>query len=103
MTLMGAAIPVAGFCQTPPPLSVTEMLYLHAEGTYGPLELVGVAAYAGILQEMDAPKEWKQGAGAYGKRFAYGSLSGMLLRLQTHFRTARYFLRDSDANIWVRA
>jgi hypothetical protein len=49
---------------------VTEKLYRHAEGTYGPWEIAGAAAYAGILQELDAPQEWKQGAGAYGKRFA---------------------------------
>ena len=28
------------------------------------------AAYAGILQGLDSPEEWGQGAGAYGKRFA---------------------------------
>jgi hypothetical protein len=31
--------------------------------------MAGSAAYAGILQELDAPEEWGQGAGAYGERF----------------------------------
>jgi hypothetical protein len=30
--------------------------------------MAGSAAYAGILQEIGAPEEWGQGAGAYGKR-----------------------------------
>jgi hypothetical protein len=62
-------IPVAASAQTIEPLSLTAKLNFHAESTYAPLSLVGIAAYAAVLQEADAPEEWKQGAAAYGQRF----------------------------------
>jgi hypothetical protein len=49
---------------------VNSKLAFHADSVYSPLSIVGTAAYAGILQGMDSPKEWGQGAGAYGQRFA---------------------------------
>ena len=60
-----AAIPVAGVAQTVP-LDVTDKFYFHAKRTVGPMAILGVAAYAAILQEANAPEEWKQGGGAYG-------------------------------------
>jgi len=78
------AIPIAGIAQTPvtaqtPIIDVTlapgaldwqSKLQFHAEATYGPWAIAGFAAYAGFLQEINSPKEWGQGAGAYEKRFA---------------------------------
>ena len=65
-----AAIPVTGFGQTPDPLTVTGKLHYHAKSTYGPGSLLGLAAYAAILQADCAPLEWKEGGEAYGKRVA---------------------------------
>src|SRR5205823_6269422 len=63
------AIPVAAFGQADS-LDVTGKLRFHANNTYAPLAIAGVAAYAGVLQADGAPKEWGPGAAAYGKRFA---------------------------------
>ncbi len=46
-------------------------LRYHARALYGPWSLAGTAAYAGILQELNAPREWGQGGAAYGRRVAY--------------------------------
>jgi len=70
------AIPIAGIAQVsatevaPAPLDWQGKLQFHAQSTYGPGALAGIAAYAGFLQEINSPEEWGQGAGAYGKRFA---------------------------------
>jgi hypothetical protein len=50
-------------------LDVYGKMGFHAESVYSPWSMAGSAAYAGILQGLDAPEEWGQGAGAYGKRF----------------------------------
>jgi len=49
---------------------VNGKLGFHAEATFSPLSMAGYAAYAGILQRIDVPEEWGQGAGPYGKRVA---------------------------------
>ena len=67
---VSAAIPFPGLSQTPDPLTVTEKLHYHAKSAFAPSSLAGLAAYAAVLQEADAPLEWKQGGAAYGKRFA---------------------------------
>jgi hypothetical protein len=41
----------------------------HVQASVGPLALMGGAAYAGILHEIDTPEEWGQGATGYGRRF----------------------------------
>ena len=50
-----------------PPL---DKLRYHAEALYGVWPLAGTLAYAGLLQELNAPKEWGDGAAAYGRRVA---------------------------------
>jgi hypothetical protein len=65
-----AAIPFACMSQSPDPLDWSGKLLYHAESTYRPMSILGFAAYAGVLQSFDAPKEWGQGASGYGKRFA---------------------------------
>ena len=65
-----AAIPVIGFGQTYEPLTVTGKLHYHAKSTYGPGSILGLAAYAAILQADCAPLEWKEGGEAYGMRVA---------------------------------
>lgn len=65
-----AVMPKPGLAQTPEPLGVAGKLRLHAESTFGPMAIVGIAAYAGALQEFSAPMEWGQGGAAYSKRVA---------------------------------
>ena len=66
LLLVGAAR--AG--QDDQPLSVKAKLRFHAEQTASPAFVVEMAAYAGVLQWIDVPREWGQGAGPYGKRLA---------------------------------
>jgi hypothetical protein len=54
----------------PAPWNNDQKLRFHLKNAFGPLALAGSAAYAGLLQIVDAPEEWGQSAGAYGKRFA---------------------------------
>src|ERR1019366_636555 len=78
---LSMAIPVAGIAQISvtgiAPTAVTEIasapvtgnvpldwqakLHFHAEATYGPWAVASFAAYAGLLQEINSPKEWGQG------------------------------------------
>jgi hypothetical protein len=47
-----------------------DKLRYHARAIYGPWSLAGTLAYAGLLQELNAPKEWREGAAAYSLRVA---------------------------------
>ncbi len=64
------ALPTTGVAQTQDALGWRGKLKFHAEKTISPTALVGFAAYAAVLQEIDSPEEWKQGGAAYGKRVA---------------------------------
>src|SRR4051812_29935529 len=61
---------VAGSAQTADRLDWKGKLQFHAKDTYSPQSIVGFAAYAAALQEIDTPEEWGQGWGPYGKRVA---------------------------------
>jgi len=67
---LAAVLPFAAMSQTTDPLAWSGKLKYHAESTYSPMSLVGIAAYAGALQTLDAPTEWGKGGAGYGKRFA---------------------------------
>src|SRR5580704_11081634 len=58
--------------QPPPALAwnVDQKLRYHAESLFGPWSLAGSAAYAGLLQSLNAPTEWGQTTAAYGERLA---------------------------------
>ncbi len=106
--IVGAAIPAAGLGQTPDPLTVADKFYFHAENAYGPLQILGVAAYAGILQEMNAPREWGQGAAAYGKRFgssvaATGIHGALAFGLDTALHEDPRYFRSTDRNFFRRS
>src|SRR5579871_3293867 len=47
-----------------------DKLRYHARAIYGPFAVAGNLAYAGVLQELNAPKEWGYGWAAYGRRVA---------------------------------
>jgi hypothetical protein len=103
-----AATPVRGLGQTPEPLDVVGKLHYHAQATYEPLALVGIAAYAGVLQAAEAPTEWGQSGAVYGKRFgstlAWSGIHGALafgLDSMLH-QDPRYF-RSSRTGFWRRS
>jgi hypothetical protein len=89
------------------PFDTMSKLKFHAKSFASPLALAGTAAYAGILQGLDTPKEWRQGADAYGKRFAsalgsnaiHGTLAFGLD--STLHQDPRYF-RSHDSGFWRR-
>jgi hypothetical protein len=96
-----------GFGQQPAAaFDVSEKLELHWSGLANPLTAVGIAGYAGLLQELDSPREWKQGWGAYGERLASSAgasviHSGLAFGLDaTLHQDPRYF-RASRGN-WLR-
>jgi hypothetical protein len=105
---VSAAIPVTGLGQTPDWLDVTGKLHFHAESTYAPLAIVGAAVYAGILQEAGAPKEWRQGAGAYGKRFSStvawsGIHSALAFGLDSMLNQDPRYFRSGGTGFWRRS
>ena len=83
-------------------------MYFHAKSTYSPSALVGLAAYAGVLQEAGAPKEWGQGAGAYGKRFGStlawsGIHSALALGLDSTLHQDPRYYRSRGTGFWRRS
>ena len=103
-----AAIPFTGFSQTPEPLDVTGKLYLHVNRTVGPMALAGDAAYAAILQEANAPLEWKQGGEAYGKRFASvvawsGIHNALAFGLDSTLHQDPRYFRSTGKGFWRRS
>jgi hypothetical protein len=87
---------------------VTGKLRFHAESTYAPSAIAGLAAYAGILQEADAPKEWGQGATAYGKRFGStlawsGIHSALAFGLDSTLHQDPRYFRSGGTGFWRRS
>lgn len=102
------AIPMAGIAQTSEALDWQAKLQFHAETTYEPVALLGFAAYAGLLQAIDSPSEWRQGAAGYGERFASTlAWSGIHTTLAfgldaTLHEDPRYY-RSQDTGFWRRS
>ena len=105
---VSSVIPITGFGQTPDSLDWKGKLHFHAESTYSPTAIVGIALYSGILQEADVPEEWGQGAGAYGKRFgstlAWSGIHSVLAfgLDSTLHQDPRYF-RSGEKGLWRRS
>src|ERR1039458_4595280 len=103
-----AAIPVTGFGQTYEPLTVTGKLHYHAKSTYGPGTILGLAAYAAILQADCAPLEWKEGGDAYGKRVASmvawsGVHSALAFGLDSTLHEDPRYFRSGGTGFWRRS
>ena len=101
------AIPMAGIAQTLEPLGMGDKLRLHAESTFGPLAIVGIAAYAGALQEFNAPMEWGQGGEAYGKRVAstaggWGIRGALAFGLDSSLHQDPRYYRSLRTGFWRR-
>ena len=74
MTILSAvllcAVPVTGTAQSADTFTVESKLRFHADAVYSPWSMAESDAYAGILQDLDTPREWGQGGEAYAKRLA---------------------------------
>ena len=109
------AIPAAGVAQTVTMLPQTPesfdwkaKLQFHSKKAYGPLAIVGFAAYAAALQEFDSPREWGQGGAAYGKRFAsalgWAGIHGTLaFGLDSTLHQDPRYYRSESTGFWRRA
>jgi hypothetical protein len=105
---VSAAMPAIGFGQAPEPLSVTDKLRYHAKSTYALESILGLAAYAAILQEANAPLEWNQGGGAYGKRVASmvawsGVHSALAFGLDSTLHQDPRYFRSTGTGFWRRS
>jgi hypothetical protein len=108
MLAVWAAIPVIGPGQTAEPLDVVGKLHYHAKSTYAPSSILGLAAYAAILQEARAPLEWQQGGAAYGKRVGSmvawsGVHSALAFGLDSTLHQDPRYFRSSGAGFWRRS
>jgi hypothetical protein len=120
MLALLVAIPIAGVAQTSlplepsvplepyVPLDVTGKFYFHAKHTVGPAAILGVAAYAAILQEANAPEEWKQGGAAYGKRVGSmvawaGIHSALAFGLDSTLHQDPRYFRSTGSGFWRRS
>jgi hypothetical protein len=106
LTLL-VAIPVAGIAQTSDALDWKGKLQYHAASTYGPLSIIGDAAYAAALQDLNSPKEWGQGGDAYGKRFAStvawsGIRNSLAFGLDSTLHQDPRYYRSGGAGFWRR-
>jgi hypothetical protein len=89
------------------PLTASKRLRLYLTTTYGPQWIVHSAAAAGISQWRDAPKEWKQGAEAYGDRFE-NSYARHLIQETLEYgasailREDNHYVPSLDTGFWKR-
>jgi hypothetical protein len=121
-TSIAEAAPAAGTEIVPTPVIVTApasvpaiapldwqgKLLFHAESAYGPWSIAGIAAYAGFLQEINSPKEWGQGAGAYEERFAstlgWAGIHGVLaFGLDSTLHEDPRYYRSRSTGFWRRS
>ena len=82
-------------------------LRYHAESLWGPWALGGTLAYAGLLQELNAPREWGDGWAAYGRRVASTEACGVIHGVLAYgldsalHEDPRYF-RSDHKGLWRR-
>lgn len=93
--------------QSPAPPTWQSKLKFHAASAYSPWQLVGTAAYAGFLQEVDFPTEWGQGAAGYGKRLGstlgYSGIRNTIgFGLDTALRQDPRYYRSTETGLWRR-
>jgi len=105
LLIVSATVPVSLFGQTPERLDVTGKLHYHLASAYGPLAIVGTAAYAAVLHETNAPTEWGQGGGAYGRRVAptpawSGIHNSMAFGLDSTLHQDPRYFRSGDTGFW---
>jgi hypothetical protein len=96
-----------GAAQTPDPDTWQSKLSFHASTAYSPWSLAGTAAYTGLLQGIDFPREWGQGAQGYGKRLASelayaGVRNTMSFALDATLHEDPRYYRSTDSGFWRR-
>lgn len=102
------ALPVAAAAQSANAFGVEDKLRFHAAGVYGATSLVESAAYAGILQQRNSPREWGQGGGAYAQRFGstvgYSAIHGALaFGLDSTLHQDPRYYRSTATGFWRRS
>jgi hypothetical protein len=88
-------------------MDVHDKLNYHIKQTVGPLAMVGDAAYAGILQEIDTPTEWGQGGSPYARRLAStaacsGIHSALAFGLDSALHEDPRYFRSAGGSFWRR-
>lgn len=106
-TIVAVVMPVACVAQTTEPLDGKGKLRFHAKSTYDLLAIAGFAAYAGVLQGIDSPREWGQGCGACGKCAAStvawsGINSTLAFGLDTTLHQDPRYYRSLRSGFWRR-
>jgi len=101
-------IPAAGLAQSFVALSEDEKLTYQVRQSIGPLAVLGDAAYAGILQGLDTPKEWGQSWSSYGKRFGStmagsGIHSALAFGLDSVLHEDPRYFRSGAGGFWHRS
>jgi hypothetical protein len=96
-----------GVAQSFEPMDVHDKLNYHIKQTVGPLAMVGDAAYAGILQEIDTPTEWGQGGSPYARRLAStaacsGIHSALAFGLDSALHEDPRYFRSAGGSFWHR-
>jgi len=84
-----------------------DKLRYHWHGIYGIVPAVGTLGYAGLLQELNAPKEWGSGWSAYGRRVvsteACGVIHGVLAYgLDSTLREDPRYFHSDQKGFWRR-
>ncbi len=92
----------------PTPLSEKARFQLYVSDAIGPLSILGEAAGAGIGQWANTPREWGQGWGAYGRRFASnvgynGVRQTISYGVATAFHEDDRFFSSHETGAWKRA
>jgi hypothetical protein len=108
LLVIAAAIPLAASAQSAEVFDWRAKLQFHAESTYAPTALMGFLAYGALLQKLDSPTEWGQGAGAYGERFGSmlgwsGIHSALAFGLDTTLHQDPRYYRAGGTGFWRRA
>jgi hypothetical protein len=96
-----------GVSQDLDPTTWQSKLRFHAVSAYGPASILGSAAYVGLLQEVDFPREWGQGGVGYGRRLgstlAYSGLRNALsFSLDTTLHQDPRYDRSTETGFWRR-
>jgi len=108
MAIAGTLFAVVGVSQDlDDPTTWQSKLRFHAVSAYGPAAIAGSAAYVGLLQEVDFPREWGQGGVGYGRRLgstlAYSGLRNTLsFGLDSTLHQDPRYDRSTDTGFWRR-